>query len=242
MSDIQLLVFLILFLSTFVRSTFGFGDAVIAMPLLSMAVGIQTATPLVALISLTISSILLIRNWHHIHFKSAGLLIFYTFIGIPIGLLMLKGLFEDVVQLLLAVVIILFFAYQLTSPKLFRLVNDKWAGVFGVMAGILGGAYNTEGPPIVMYSSLRQWNSRQLRATLQGYFFPVTFMIVLAHVLGGLWTQSVLFYYAWSLPLVLLAIFLGGKFHHQIPAGKFDKYIYFCLIILGVILLINTLH
>jgi uncharacterized membrane protein YfcA len=241
MNDIQLFIFLILFLSTLVRSTFGFGDAIVAMPLLSMVVGIHIATPLVALISLTISTIILIQNWHLIHFKSAKLLIFYTFIGIPIGLFMLKGQFDNVMKLILALVIILFSLYQLAKPKLFQLVNDKWVSIFGVIAGILGGAYNTEGPIIVIYSTLRQWNPIQLRATLQGYFFPVALMVALAHGLGGLWTQPVLFYYAWSLPLVFIAIFLGGKLHRKIPERQFDKYIYICLIILGVLLFINTL-
>ncbi|HAI69016.1 MAG TPA: sulfite exporter TauE/SafE family protein, partial [Gammaproteobacteria bacterium] len=125
-------------------------------------VSIYIATPLVALISLTIATILLIQNWHLIHFKSAGLLIFYTFLGIPIGLLMLKGLFENVMTLILALVIILFSFYQLTKTQLFRLVNDKWASIFGITAGILGGAYNIEGPVIVIYSALRQWQPIQL--------------------------------------------------------------------------------
>ncbi|RKZ82257.1 MAG: sulfite exporter TauE/SafE family protein [Candidatus Parabeggiatoa sp. nov. 1] len=241
MNDIQIVIFVILFLSTLVRSTFGFGDGVIAMPLLAMVVDIPIATPLVGLISLTITCVLLIQNCHHIHFKSAGLLIVYTFIGIPIGLLMIKGLFGNVIKLILALVIILFSLYQLTKPQLFRLVNDKWVSLFGISAGILGGAYNTEGPIIVIYGSLRQWKPIQFRATLQGYFFPVALMIALVHGLGGLWTQPVLFYYAWSLPLVFLAIFLGGQLYRKISAGQFDQYIYIGLIILGVILVINTL-
>jgi len=241
MNDIQLFIWVILFISTLVRSTFGFGDAVVAMPLLSMVVGIHIATPLVALMSLTIATILLIQNWHLIHFKNAKWLIFYTFIGIPIGLFMLKGLFDNVMKLILASMIILFSVYQLARPKLFRLVNDKWISFFGISAGILGGAYNTEGPIIVIYSALRQWEPIQFRATLQSYFFPVALMVALAHGLGGLWTQSVLFYYVLSLPLVFLAIFLGDKLHRKIPAGQFDKYIYICLIILGFFLFIKTL-
>lgn len=59
--DIQLLpVLLILFLSTLVRSTFGFGDALVAMPLLALFIAIKTATPVVAIIAPTIAISLLI--------------------------------------------------------------------------------------------------------------------------------------------------------------------------------------
>ncbi len=240
MDNIQLFILLILFLSTLVRSTFGFADAITAMPLLTMVVSIHIATPLVALMSLTISTVLLIQNWHLIHFKRAYLLIFYTVIGIPIGLFLLKGLFDSVMKLILALVIILFSVYQLAKPQLFQLFNDKWMGMFGIISGILGGIYNTGGPIIVLYSTLRRWEPIQFRATLQGYFFPIDLMVALAHGLGGFWTQTVLFYYVWSLPLIFTAIFLGGKLHSKVLAGQFDKYIYICLIIIGVILFINT--
>ena len=46
LSSTTLIVLVILFLSTFVRSALGFGDALIAMPLLAMVVGMHVATPL----------------------------------------------------------------------------------------------------------------------------------------------------------------------------------------------------
>ena len=46
---------------------------------------------------------------------------------------------------------------------------------FGFFAGILGGAYNTNGPPVVIYGSLRKWSPATFRATLQGYFFMAAF-------------------------------------------------------------------
>ena len=41
----------VVFLAALVRSTFGFGDALIAMPFLVVLVGLKTATPLMALIA-----------------------------------------------------------------------------------------------------------------------------------------------------------------------------------------------
>jgi len=237
----QLFIFFILFLSSLIRSTFGFGDALIAMPLLSMVVGIQLATPLVALISMTIASLLLIQHWRCIHFNSMKLLIIYTVIGIPIGLLMLKGLYEPAMKFILALILVGFSAYKLAKPKLFHLVDDKLAFLFGIGAGILGGAYNTNGPPVIIYGTLRQWHPEQFRATLQGYFFITGTITVLSHGLVGLWTTSVWFYYIFSLPMVFISIRLGKIFYRQIPINQFDNYVYVFLMVVGIILLLDTL-
>jgi len=212
------------------------------MPLLSMAVGLNVASPLVGLMGITSSVTILIRHWRHVHFKSVWLLIVPTLIGIPIGVLLLKGVYENVMKLILAGVIIIFSLYKIFKPKLFILRNDKYAYIFGFIAGILGGAYNTNGPPIVIYGTLRRWEPENFRATLQGYFLPTGSMIALGHCLGGLWTKTVLLNYFISLPIILIAIFAGARLNCKIPKGKFDNYIYTCLIVLGIVLIIDTIR
>jgi hypothetical protein len=70
-ADIPFLpVLLILFISILVRSTFGFGDALVATPLLALIIPIKTATPVVAIIAPTIAISLLIKEWRHIDLKS----------------------------------------------------------------------------------------------------------------------------------------------------------------------------
>jgi uncharacterized membrane protein YfcA len=56
----------VLFVAAFIRSALGFGDAVVAMPLLAMAVGLRTATPLVAFVGPTISLLILARDWRRV--------------------------------------------------------------------------------------------------------------------------------------------------------------------------------
>ena len=232
----------IVFVATLTRSTFGFGDAMVGMPLLVMVIGLNTATPLVGLMGITASSTILIRHWRDVHFRSVWPLMVYTLIGIPIGILLLKGVYEDVMKTVLAMVIIIFSLYKLFKPKLFTLANDKLACIFGLAAGILGGAYNTNGPPVVIYGTLRRWNPEKFRATLQGYFFPTGSMIAIGHCIGGLWTKPVLVNYAISLPVILVAIFLGGRINRRIPKARFDNYIYIFLVILGACLLISTVR
>lgn len=237
-----IIVLSIVFISALTRSTLGFGDALIAMPLLAMAVGIQIATPLVALIASTIAITILLRNWRSVDVGSAWRLVVSSLVGIPIGLVFLKGAHENIVTALLALLIISFALYSLLKPTLSFPTGDGSAYAFGLLAGILGGAYNTNGPPIVIYGALKKWPAKSFRATLQGYFFPTGLSIVIGHGLAGLWTSEVLHLYLVSLPIVFLAILLGGRLNSSIPAGKFDRYVHIALIIIGTMLLVDSVH
>jgi len=242
MDTFETIVLPVIFIAALTRSTFGFGDAMVGMPLLTMAIGLNTATPLVGLMGITASATILIKHWRDVHLKSVGLLIIFTVIGIPIGILLLKRVNEDIMKSVLALVIVTFSLYRIFKPRLFALANDKLAWFFGLLSGMLGAAYNTNGPPVVIYGTLRGWDPEKFRATLQGYFFPTGSMIALGHCIGGLWTRPVLVNYAFSLPVILIAIFLGGRINSRIPKAKFDNYIYVFLIILGVFLLVSTIR
>ena len=238
-SSTTILVLAILFLSTFIRSALGFGDALIAMPLLAMVVGLQVATPLTAMGATTIAIIILIRSWKKVEIKAAWRLVLATWIGIPVGIYFLKAAPEILVKSLLGILITSFGLYNLLVPKLPRLLNDKWAYLTGFIAGILGGAYNTNGPPVVIYGMLRRWDAEKFRATLQGYFLPTGAAILITHGLAGMWTTQVVHLYLYSLPIIIIAVLIGGKVNKLIPQGKFDKIIYGFLVVVGILLVIQ---
>lgn len=48
--------------ATSLRSTFGFADAMFAMPLLAVIIALKTATPLMAIVAMTISTTILNRD------------------------------------------------------------------------------------------------------------------------------------------------------------------------------------
>ncbi len=231
------LVYVILFFSSFIRSTFGFGDALVAMPLLALVIELRSATPLVALIASTIALTILLRNWTRVDIQSAWRLVVSSLIGIPIGLFLLKGAYEDFLKSVLALLLIAFGLYSLFKPRWIILRNEISAFGFGFFAGILGGAYNTNGPPVVIYGTLKQWSPESFRATLQGYFLPTGLAILLGHGLGGLWTAQVIQTYLCALPVVFLAVFLGGRINKVLSAQRFVRTIYFLLIALGLLLL-----
>lgn len=235
---LTLIAISILFISTLTRSTFGFGDAVVAMPLLTLTIGIHMATPVVALMGATISLIIIMGDWRKIDVKAAWRLVVASIIGIPVGVFLLKTAPEAWVKGFLGVLLISFSLYSLMQPSLPLLQQQNWAYGFGFIAGILGAAYNTNGPPVVIYGTLRRWPPVRFRATLQGYFLPSFIFIAISHGLGGLWTFEVARLYALALPAILAATFLGGKLNKHIPADRFARFLYIALIGLGVLLLV----
>ena len=238
-STTTILVLAILFLSTFIRSALGFGDALIAMPLLALVIGIQVATPLVAMGASTIAFTILLKSWRKVEIKAAWRLVIATWIGIPLGIFFLKAAPEILVKSLLGILLMGFGAYNLFVPDLPKLLNEKWDLVTGLIAGILGGAYNTNGPPVVIYGMLRRWDPEKFRATLQGYFLPTGFAILITHGLAGMWTTEVVRLYGYSIPIIIGAVLLGEKVNLLIPQGKFDKIIYGFLVVIGVLLIIR---
>lgn len=230
------LVLGVLFLAAFARSAVGFGDALLAMPLLALIVGIGTATPLVALAAFTIGITILLRAWRHVDMKATWRLIVSTFVGIPLGLTLLKTAPEGVVKGILGVVLIGFGLYNLTGLKLPKLKNERLSYLFGFVAGILGGAYNTNGPPIVIYGVMREWQPRRFRATLQGYFLITGATILISHGIAGMWTPKVLRLYLFGLPVVVGGVLVGGWVHYKATGEQFKWALNTLLVAMGILM------
>jgi uncharacterized membrane protein YfcA len=233
-------VLAVLVLATLVRSAFGFGEALVAVPLLALVVPVEVAAPVAALVSITVAAVVIVQDWREIHVGSAGRLVLWTLLGVPVGLLALTRMPEPVVMATLAVVIIAFSTYSLLSPGRHALADDRLAWVFGFGAGVLGGAYGMNGPPLVIYGALRGWSPRHFRATLQGYFLPASLLVMCGYWLAGLWKPAVSRYYLVSLPAVVLAIFAGRLVNRRMEAGRFLRYIHVGLILIGVVLLAHA--
>jgi uncharacterized protein len=234
-------VILVLFLATLVRSAFGFGEALIAVPLLALLMPIEVAAPTAVLVSITVALIIVIQDWRRVHASSALWLVVPTFLGIPLGLVLLKTLPERIVEAILGVVVAVFALYSLLSRRNHELKDDRLAGFFGFAAGVLGGAYGMNGPPLAIYGSLRRWSPEHFRATLQAYFLPASLAGMGGYWLGGLWTPAVNRFYLVSLPGVLVAIFLGRAINRRMHNRRFTSYVYLGLIVIGSILLIKAL-
>lgn len=235
-------VIFIIFISTFIGSAFGFGDALIAVPLLSMIMPVSLAVPLAALVSIILSSTVVLQDRSQINYASVKKLMLSSLIGIPIGVFGLVFINGYIVKAILGVCIMLFACYFLFSTGKVRLANGRGTMFFGFLAGALGGAYSMNGPPLVAYGALSGWSPKRFRATLQGYFLPSGILIILGYWGADILTEKAFYYTALSLPFVILATVMGRWVNGRIEGEAFIKYIYMGLFVLGLLLLTQTLY
>ncbi len=97
------------------------------------------------------------------------------------------------------------------------------------------------GPPLVAYGALRRWSPERFRATLQGYFLPASLVGMAGYWIAGLWVPAVTRYYFLSLPLVLAATALGRVLNRRMDARRFVLYVHVGLLVIGTMLLIQSL-
>jgi uncharacterized protein len=234
---------LIVFLATLIRSAFGFGEALVAVPLLAFCLPLQVAAPLAVLISITIAAVVVVQDWQKIHLRSSGWLVLSTLPGIPLGLWLLTSSHQSIVKAVLAVIIMAFSGYSLIGRAPLKLERDSWAWLTlcGFCAGVLGGAYGMNGPPLVIYGSMRRWSAQHFRATLQAYFLPASAIGMAGYWMAGLWVPAVTHYYLLALPVTLPAILLGRVINHRLHGAAFMKYVYVGLGCIGATLFIQSI-
>lgn len=232
----------IVFAATLIRSTFGFGEALFAAPLLALCLPLPIVTPLVVLLSITVAATVVAQDWRHVEWRGSLGLLLPTLAGIPCGLLLLTSPYQRPVKAAMAVLIIGFALFGLAGRLAARLDTDRWPWLLGCgfLAGMLGAAYGMNGPPLVVYGTLRRWSAQRFRATLQGYFLPASALAMAGYWLSGLWVPAVTHDYLVSLAAAIPAILLGRSLNRRIDARRFVRYVYAGLAIIGVTLLIQA--
>lgn len=229
----------VVFVASLIRSTFGFGEALVAVPLLALMMPVQQAAPLAVLLSISMAAMVVVQDWRKIHFRSAGGLLVATALGTPVGLLLLRFTPPVRIRIALAVFLLLYCLFALLGRTEWKLRHESWRWLAGCgfVAGVLGGACGMNGPPLVIYGTLRGWTAQHFRATLQAYFLPASLMVAVGYRATGLWTPTVTHDYLYCLPVLVPALLLGRFLNSRLHGNRLQRALYLGLIGVALLLL-----
>jgi uncharacterized membrane protein YfcA len=234
------LLLIAIFLAAAVQALTGFGFALVVMPLVTLVVSLREAAPLVALAGLTLYSINLVRFRRSVDLPQVMRLAAASALGIPVGLWVLTTVDEGIIKPLLGMVVTTYALYALFRPDTPRICAPWWVYPAGFLAGCLGGAYNTPGPPVIVYGSLRQWPKQQFRAILQTLFFVNGVLVVVSHALAGNLTPGVMIRYYYAVPALLLGVLVGALLDSRVDSTHFRQLVAVLILLLGLSLLLGS--
>jgi len=231
-------IFLVLLLGAFTQSLTGFGSALVAMALLPPLLGLPATAPLVALTALCLEATMIIRYRESLKVGAIWRLLAASLVGAPFGVYFLGRINEDIALLVLGIVISGYAIYALAGFRLPELTHPLWAWGTGLVSGMLGGAYNTSGPPVVMYGNCRRWNAGEFKSNLSGFFVINSIMVTASHAWSGHYSADIIRILPWALSAVFIGFLAGQALDKWISPELFRKMVLILLVALGLRLMV----
>ena len=224
----------ILFLSAFTQGLSGFGVALVSMALLPKLIGIQASIALVALVAFVVDLSVLLRYWRSLQFRQMLPLILASFVGVPLGIFLLRRLDESITLPILGIIIAGYALYALLGLKLPTLKARGWAYGAGFLGGLLGGAYNTPGPPVIVYASCQAWEPDIFKGNLQAFFIQNSVIVLLGHYLSGNLTPEIWSLFWRGLPWLVVGVLTGLSMDRWINPQIFRRIVLVLLVVTGI--------
>lgn len=234
------LIAAIVFIAAVVQSLAGFGFALMIMPITTILLGVHTAAPMVAMTALTVYVINVARYHRAINSGEVLRMAVASAFGVPVGIWLLSSVDEVLVTRLLGLVLLLYGTYVLLRPVTARIPSRLWVFPAGFLAGCLGAAYNTPGPPVVVYGSSQQWPKNEFRASMQVLFLVNAVLVVSSHLLTRHVTSDVITAYLFAVPALVLGIFVGSRVDARVDGARFRVIVTVMILVLGLALLLGA--
>jgi uncharacterized membrane protein YfcA len=230
---------LVMFLASLVMGLTGFGIALVAMAFLPWLMSPVTAIVVLTLYAFVFSLVLVVPLRGDLTPRALVDLLVGTVAGTPVGVWALAVLPVSVLNRLIGLVLVAVVALELRGVMPTRLVGRAWGLGTGFLAGLVGAAVGTPGPPVIVYATTQGWSPRTIKANIMGFFVANQGVILVGYWWAGLltrevWTVAALF----ALP-ALAGGATGAALFGRLDPTRFRRIVFALLLISGLVLLIR---
>lgn len=227
----------------FIRGITGFGSGLLAVPLLALFLPLQFVVPLVLLLDFTASLVIGGLHFKRVQWNEIGILIPFSIVGVGLGTSLLVNLPQVPMLIALATFVLIFAVRSILNIHGEKPASRAWAIPASLTGGTVGGLFGTGGPPYVIYLTHRIRDKGELRATLSALFFAEGLTRIASFLIVGLlMTAQVWGAYLIALPLVLGALYLGGRAHVGLDPTQMTRLVGVLLLVSSVSLLFKALN
>jgi uncharacterized membrane protein YfcA len=156
-------------IASYVQMLAGFGFALLAMPVMTLAVPVEQAVVIVGILSVVTNF------WQSVHMRAdvdralATRLALASFVGMPLGLVVLNLVDDRALRIVLGVSVLTATAMLVRRLSLAH-VGPRLDYTAGFVSGVLNTSLGTNGPPLVFTLQARGLEPQGFRATIATVF------------------------------------------------------------------------
>jgi uncharacterized membrane protein YfcA len=231
----------IAFLAAGCQSLTGFGAALVAVPLLSLYVDAKLAVVISTFLSTIISTPLLLEVRRQVRLAKVAPLAIGSVVGVPVGILILKGVDPGVLKILVAAVVITASAILYLAPR-FTVGgrNTLSSLVAGALSGLLRASTSMAGPPVVLYTISHEKEIEEFRSTVLALFLVVSALTVPGFVVAGLISHDALKATAVALPGLALGLLVGARLRSRVQPKLFRTLVLAVLVLTSIGVIVSA--
>lgn len=208
--------------ATVVQQVSGFGFALLAVPLMSLLIGPRDAVAVAMAAGFVSSGVMAVGLRDRLDRPVLGRLLVGAAVGLPIGVVGLRELDEDVLRLALAavvaamvVVLALGFSLRRSSPRL-----EVGAGL---ASGLLNGSLGTGGPPVIVVLHAAETEQHAFRATTSTFFAVCDVVAIPLIVWSGAARSSAWLLAVASIPAIGVGNEVGRRLAVRLDQAQFRR-------------------
>jgi hypothetical protein len=231
----------VLLVAYVIRGITGFGSGLVAVPLLALFLPLQFVVPFILLLDFTASIVIGGLHFKRVRWDEIGILIPFGVIGVILGTTLLVKLPPAPMLFALAGFVFIFALRSVLNLHGDKLISRVWAVPAALIGGTVGALFGTGGPPYVIYLAHRIHEKSDLRATFSALFFTEGLTRIASFLVAGLLVSGrVWIAYFAALPIMLGALYLGGRVHVGLSQTQMARLVGVLLLVSSVSLLVKA--
>jgi uncharacterized membrane protein YfcA len=228
------------FVAAFMQILAGFGFALLAVPLMTLAI-----EPKIAVVVSSMTGIF-VTTWQAVHSRAdvdwslVRRLTIAAYVGMPFGLLVFITVNDNVLRFLLGVAVLIAVILLALRVNLHHVGPRLDYGV-GFISGVLNTSLSTNGPPLVFVLQARQLPAANFRATISTVFALSNILGLSLFIASGRITRDGLVASAVTIPAMLLGQLLGYPIRKHVHGERFRWLVLVLLTLAAISSIFNAL-
>lgn len=237
------IVFLASCLGMFVKSVVGMGYPLFAVPLISLAIGVEPAVVIVSAPNLIANGSLCFQARSGLRLtRDLPALTLSATVGAVIGTILLVSLPEEPLLLVLVAMIAIFVIQYFRVPELSisPSTSRRWSPLAGGIAGLMQGAVGVSGPAMAVWLHGYRLPRDAYVFSLTGLFLVAGSAQVTYLVVAGRYDEDRLVGSAAALIAVVTMLPIGIRVRGRLTGPRFEQTVLAVMVLAAVALVVRT--